>query len=194
MKRLRARYRSGHIRGRRVSDYARERGVNPERKTDTFAQVTLWVDNERWKDVPFVLRTGKAMDRDRMEICVYFENMQSYGECSSLRERSYVLRFDLAKEEQNLDLVNIKGDRGLKGQSMGMDARMSPQPLPSYGRLFLEVMSGNSLLFMRDDEMEEMWRIIQPIADAWEENVVPLQIYRASSKGPVLKERALSTS
>jgi glucose-6-phosphate 1-dehydrogenase len=80
-----------------------------------------------------------------------------------LRERSNVLRFDLAKEELNLDLVNIKDDRGLKWQSMGLDARMSPQPLPSYGRLFLEVMSGNSLLFMRDDEVEEMWRIIQPI-------------------------------
>jgi glucose-6-phosphate 1-dehydrogenase len=77
---------------------------------------------------------------------------------------------------------------------MVLDARMSPQPLPSYGRLFLEVMSGNSRLFIRDDEVEEMWRIIQPIADAWEENVVPLQIYRAGSNGPLLKERALSTS
>ena len=67
---------------------------------------------------------------------------------------------------------------------MRVDDPVSPEHLSPYERLFLEAMSGQSQLFVRDDEVEEMWNIIQPVADAWADNVVPLQSYPAGSNGP----------
>jgi glucose-6-phosphate 1-dehydrogenase len=70
---VRARYGPGKIGERAIPAYADEEGVDPERETETFAQVTLTIDNLRWAGVPFVLRTGKALARDRGEIAVHFK-------------------------------------------------------------------------------------------------------------------------
>ena len=69
---VRARYSAGRIGECQVPNYADEEGIDPARGTETFAQVTLWVDNWRWAGVPFVLRSGKALGRERREIAVHF--------------------------------------------------------------------------------------------------------------------------
>ena len=185
---VRARYKAGEVHGERVPDYARENGVVAERKTETFTQVTLWVDNERWQGVPFVLRSGKALGRDRQEIRVYFNNVKSNGDCLHSDEGHNLLRLNLASEEVNSESYNIQATGGITREPMSLTDRLSSEQLPPYGRLFLEAMSGKSQLFIRNDEVEEMWKIIQPIADAWAENAVPLQIYRAGSNGPPIEE------
>lgn len=185
---VRARYRSGHIEAKRIPDYAREKGVDPERKTETFVQITLEVDNDRWQDVPFVLRSGKALGHERKEISIFFEHGQANG-IGSLSDGHNILRFKLATEDMNPELINLDGKGEMTQDPMNLGDKMFSQPLPAYGRLFLEAMSGNSALFIRDDEVEEMWKVIQPIADAWADNVVPLLIYRAGSDGPVIGER-----
>ena len=69
---VRARYAAGLVGDREVPAYAEEEGVDPGQETETFAQITLSVDNRRWSGVPFVLRTGKALARDRHEVSVRF--------------------------------------------------------------------------------------------------------------------------
>ena len=69
---VRARYSAGRIGECQVPNYADEEGIDPARGTETFAQVTLWIDNWRWAGVPFVLRSGKALGRERREIAVHF--------------------------------------------------------------------------------------------------------------------------
>src|SRR5690606_29873410 len=71
----RARYSAGKIGDRDIPAYADEPGVDPARETETFAQITLWIDNLRWAGVPFVLRTGKALARDRREIVIRFREL-----------------------------------------------------------------------------------------------------------------------
>ncbi|WP_342347863.1 glucose-6-phosphate dehydrogenase [uncultured Nitrospira sp.] len=185
---VRARYRSGEIRGVRVPGYVKNKGVVSERNTETFAQVTLWVDNERWQGVPFVLRSGKALGRDRKEILVHFKNGQRNPESQLSEEGGNVLRLNLASEKVNLGIFTIQEAGGITPAPMGVDDPNSPEHLSPYERLFLEAMSDKTRLFVRNDEVEEMWNIIQPVADAWAENVVPLQIYRAGSNGPPMED------
>lgn len=68
---MRGRYTAGNVKGRTVRDYVNEPGVDPRRQTETYAKIRLFVDNQRWRDVPFVLRTGKAMKQDRQELTVF---------------------------------------------------------------------------------------------------------------------------
>lgn len=185
---VRARYQSGEIGGVRVPGYAKSQGVDPERNTETFAQVILWVDNERWQGVPFVLRSGKALSRDRKEIRVHFTRGQKNTESLLSEEGGNILRLNLASEEVNLGIFTIQEAGGVTPAPMRVDDPISPERLSPYERLFLEAMSGQSRLFVRDDEVEEMWKIIQPIADAWAENAVPLQGYPAGSNGPPLED------
>ncbi len=185
---VRARYRSGEIGGVRVPGYAKSKGVVPGRNTETFAQVILWVDNERWQGVPFVLRSGKALSRDRKEIRVHFKPGQKNTESLLSEEGGNILRLNLASEEVNLGIFTIQEAGGVTPAPVGVDDPISPEHLSPYERLFLEAMSGQSRLFVRDDEVEEMWQIIQPIADVWAENVVPLQVYPAGSNGPSLED------
>ena len=185
---VRARYRSGKIGGVQVPGYEKSEGVDPERNTETFAQVILWVDNERWQGVPFVLRSGKALSRDRKEIRVHFTRGQNNTESLFSEEGGNILRLNLASEEVNLGIFTIQKAGGVTPAPMRVDDPISPEHLSPYERLFLEAMSGQSRLYVRDDEVEEMWQIIQPIADAWAENEVPLQVYPAGSDGPPLED------
>ncbi len=190
---VRARYKRGEVLGVRVPDYARESGVVSDRKTETFAQITLWVDNERWQNVPFVLRSGKALGQDRKEIRVHFNQMQGEEACPFLKEGHNLLRLNLASQEVNPELVNFQRNEEMTQERIHMDDGIPAEQLPPYGRLFLEAMSGKSRLFIRNDEIEEMWKIIQPIADAWTENEIPLQIYRAGSTGPPIQDKIMMT-
>lgn len=190
---VRARYRSGEIGGVRVPGYAKSTGVVPERNTETFAQVILWVDNERWQGVPFVLRSGKALSRDRKEIRVHFKPGQKDTKSPLSEEGGHILRLNLASEEVNLGIFTIQEAGGVTPAPMRVDDPISPERLSPYERLFLEALSGHSRLFVRDDEVEEMWQIIQPIADSWAENVVPLQVYPAGSIGPPLEDTGEGT-
>ncbi len=181
---VRARYQSGRVRGKQIPAYGKEPGINPKRNTETFAQVTFWIDNERWGGVPFVLRSGKALEQDRMEIGVYFKNVDRTKPSIPSHDGHDVLRFDLDSEEVNLNCFTIKKPNGMLSDSLEFAAKLPYQSLPPYGRMFEEAMSGNQRLFIRNDEIEEMWKIVQPIADGWTNNAVPLRTYPAGSKGP----------
>ena len=66
-----------------------------------------------------------------------------------------------------------------------LSAEMAPPELPAYGRVLLDVLSGNSALSIRADEAEESWRVLTPVLDGWSRDLAPLQEYDAGSKGPV---------
>lgn len=179
---IRGRYSSGRIGDRAIPSYIEEIGVNPQRQTETFAQVTLFVDNERWHGVPFLLRTGKALARDCFEVRVYFHS----ASCRSMAESAAaedVLRLQLHPPhlDLRLHLSGLQDPPHLEPVSLVLEAH-SPK-LSAYAKLLRDVLHGNSHFFIRGDEAEESWRIIDPIRIAWAENVVPLLEYPAGSAG-----------
>jgi glucose-6-phosphate 1-dehydrogenase len=182
---VRARYGPGRIGDRHIPAYADEEGVDPDRGTETFAQVTLMIDNLRWAGVPFVLRGGKALNRFRGEIAVYFKPVPHLAFQRADDPRPNVLRLRLKPDQVVLNL-NVNGPYDpFDLEQIELSADFAPQPFFSaYERLFLDLLEGNNTLFVRADEAEEAWRVSDPILDAWGEGVVPLLEYPAGSDGP----------
>ena len=178
---LRGRYSEGRIGSRKVPNYVKEPGVNANRETETFAQVTLWIDNWRWAGVPFVLRSGKALGQDRREIAIYFKSVPHLAFTEESRPRSNVLRLELNPDRMALG-VNINGTGDpFDLEYVELDLGLAPQEISAYGRLLMDVIKGDLTLSIRDDEAEESWRIVEPILEAWRAGQVPLLDYSAGS-------------
>lgn len=181
---VRARYTAGRIGERLVPSYAEEAGVDPERGTETFAQVRLYVDNWRWAGVPFTLRTGKALARDRHEITIFFRPLPHLAFSQDCPRPNFLrLRLDPDRVELGLNLNGLSAPFDQLDQAK-LTADFPPQQLSAYARLLLDVFQGNPVLSIRGDEAEESWRIIEPIQRAWAGGVVPLLEYPAGSSGP----------
>ena len=181
---VRARYAAGRIGDTEVPAYAEEEGIDPERETETFAEITLFVDNWRWSGVPFVLRTGKALARDRAQISVHFKPVPHPAFGQKTLPEPNVLRLGLDPDRISLGVeINGPGDP-FDLEHVELGAELAPQEMPAYGRLLLGVLEGDPTLSIRADEAEESWRIVEPVLEAWNEGRVPLLEYPAGSEGP----------
>ena len=180
---IRARYTAGSIGDRAVPDYVDEPGVEANRQTETFAQVTLFIDNWRWNGVPFVLRTGKALAANRHEIIVRFRPVPYWPFVNSTPAPN-VLRLALDPDQIELALnINGAGDPfDLKRTTLSTELRQ--QDLSAYARLLLDVFEGDAVLSIRGDEAEEAWKIVDPILAAWSNEQTELLEYPAGSDGP----------
>ncbi|HEV2758147.1 MAG TPA: glucose-6-phosphate dehydrogenase [Acidimicrobiales bacterium] len=180
----RARYGAGAIGDRQVPDYTQERGVDPARETETFAEVTLFVDNDRWQGVPFRLRTGKALAIDRREIAIRFrppaDPLFGYEGERPVNQ----LVFQMTPDRMVLDLaLNGAGDPFCL-EPAELELTLAPQDLSAYARLLVEALEGDPALAIRGDEAEACWRIVEPIVAEWEQGTPALLSYPAGSTGP----------
>jgi glucose-6-phosphate 1-dehydrogenase len=182
---VRARYGPGKIGERKIPAYIEEEGVDPDRETETFAQVTFMIDNLRWAGVPFVLRTGKALARNRGEIAVHFKAVPHLPFQRASDPKPNVLRVQLGPDRIALNM-NINGPYDpFDLEQIELRAQLAAQEFFSaYERLFVDLLEGNTTLFIRADEAEESWRVVQPILEGWENGLVPLLEYPAGSHGP----------
>ncbi|MEU9657272.1 glucose-6-phosphate dehydrogenase [Streptomyces chartreusis] len=180
----RARYLAGRVGDRDVLAYADEEGVDPERRTETFAEVELELDSWRWSGTTFRLRTGKALAVDRKEVAVHFRAVPHlpFGHGGEALPNSLI--FGLEPEGLTLDITGI-GSKTHTFVPLELTAGMDPPELPAYGRLLLDVLNGDPALSIRGDEAEEAWRVFEPVLSAWSRGVVPLGEYAAGSDGPV---------
>ena len=180
----RARYRAGRVRGRDIPAYVQEDGVTPEHGTETFAEVALEIESWRWSGTVFRLRTGKAMGETRKEILVRFRPTPHLPFEGSQEPVANTLRFGFDPERVTFDLTGTGPGTESSLVPLTLTARMEPPELPAYGRILLDVLSGNSALSIRADEAEEAWRVVTPVLDGWARGLVPLQEYDAGSTGP----------
>jgi glucose-6-phosphate 1-dehydrogenase len=179
----RARYTAGKIGERSVPSYVEESGVDPSRNTETFTEVTLLLDNERWAGVPFVLRTGKALAEDRYGIRVHFHPVPHLPFEETAPEAN-VLHLRLEPDRMDLQMNIFSSNTSFALQPVHLNTRLAESPLTAYGRLLLDIFQGNPILSIRCDEAEESWRIVDPILAAWRDGVSPMQEYAAGSQGP----------
>jgi glucose-6-phosphate 1-dehydrogenase len=181
---VRGRYGPGRLNGREVPAYVDERGVEGKRHTETFAQVTLSIDNWRWAGVPFLLRTGKALAADRRHIAVHFRPVPHLAFGQRAHPTPNVLTITLNPDQIVLGInVNASGDL-FELDQVDLDSPCGSGGAPAYVRLLFDVLHGDLTLSIRDDEAEESWRIVEPILDVWENGRVPLREYAAGSNGP----------
>jgi glucose-6-phosphate 1-dehydrogenase len=179
----RGRYTSGVIDGVPVPAYVDEDGVDPAHHTETFAEMELQLDNWRWHETRFRLRTGKALGRSRKEVAVHFRPVPHLPRGMHGDPLPNVLRFGLAPENVVVEM-SAAGPRANTLVPVALTAALEPAELPAYGRLLLDVFNRDAALSIRGDEAEESWRVVTPVLAAWAKDLVPLQEYVAGSDGP----------
>jgi glucose-6-phosphate 1-dehydrogenase len=179
----RARYTSGLIDGVSVPAYVDEVSVDPAHRTETFAEMELRLDNWRWHETLFRLRTGKALGRNRKEVAVHFRPVPHLPRGMLGDPLPNVLRFGHEPESIVVELSGV-GPRAHTLVPLTLTAELEPAELPAYGRLLLDVLNRNPALSIRGDEAEESWRVVTPVLSAWAKDLVPLEEYAAGSDGP----------
>ena len=189
---VRAQYTKGFVNGNEVSGYREEDRVNPESETETFVAVKTYVDTWRWSGVPFYIRVGKRLPKKATEISIHFKATPSvlFNQKGS------------DKAEENVLVIRIQPDEGISlrinskqpGAAIRMESvKMNFQYSTSFGksspeayeRLLLDSMAGDATLFARRDEVEEAWKFVDFIQEAWKgQHNIPLAEYEAGSWGP----------
>jgi glucose-6-phosphate 1-dehydrogenase len=173
--------------------YRDEPDVAPDSQTPTYAALRLLVDNWRWRDVPFYLRSGKSLAEKTTEIAVQFKRVphlmfpQSPGDEITPNVLSLCLQPD---EGIHLCFEAKEPGAGMRTRSVDMEfhyaedfgAWMLPE---AYERLLLDALQGDASLFARADEIELAWGLIDPILASWERPDAPaLAFYKPRSWGP----------
>jgi glucose-6-phosphate 1-dehydrogenase len=169
----RARYSAGRLAtGNNVPGYAEEDGVEPERETETLAELVLELDSPRWAGTRFLLRAGKALSRRRKMAIVHFR---------PAGDRANELRIGV----DGPDDVSLHVTGGAPEFPVPLTLSATPpgSELPAYGRVLLHVLDGGSTLSIGGDEAEEAWRVVTPVLEGWANGAVPLDEYPAGSTG-----------
>ena len=187
---VRGQYKGGAIRGGTVDGYLDELG-EADSTTETFVALKLEIDNWRWSNVPFYLRTGKRLNAKHSEIVVQFQEVPH----SIFPEQEYSV-------QPNRLIIRLQPDEGVKLSLMakepgpgGFDLRPVALDLSfeetfgirypdAYERLLMEVLRGNPALFMRRDEVEAAWQWADSIVGAWAQSKQKVETYVAGSWGP----------
>jgi glucose-6-phosphate 1-dehydrogenase len=178
----RARYTGGSIGSRHVPAYVDEPGVDPARDTETYASLTVGVESSRWSGVPFTLRSGKALASDTAEVAVHFRPLPRYLLDQWPAAEPNVLRIGLTRPYVRLSATFNGPERTAETQELA--ARTSAPRFSAYANLVLAMLHNDPMLFIRGDEAEESWRVVDPVVAAWARGDVPLQEYGAGTAPP----------
>ena len=186
---VRAQYGPGYIEGQRVSGYRKDEGVAPHSETETYVALKCFIDNWRWQDTPFYLRTGKRLPRRATEIAIQYHGAphQMFGREASAGLESNTLVLRLQPDEGISLTIGAKVPaQGLRIRSVNMDFMYgfeagSPD---SYETLIFDALQGDATLFTRRDEAEEQWSFVDPIQKGWRSGNSTLPVYDAGTWGP----------
>ncbi|KPV51734.1 glucose-6-phosphate dehydrogenase, partial [Kouleothrix aurantiaca] len=197
---VRGQYGAGRIGGEPAAAYRAEPGVAPDSRTETYAALKLHVDNWRWQDVPFYLRTGKRLPERTSEIIIQLRAAPHQSFPSAV----------VGEWQPNRIVINIQPAEGIllrfQAKQPGLNMRLGPEDMrftykeafdtespEAYETLLLDVMQGDATLFMRADQVEAAWTIVMPVLDHWA-GVKPSEFpnYAAGSWGPEAAEQLLA--
>jgi len=196
----RGQYGPGWLEGERVVGYRNEPDVNPDSDTETFAALKLYIDNWRWQDIPFYLRTGKRLTQKISQAIIQFRPVPHQSFPSSTHQDWLPNRLE----------IDIQPDEGIalhfQAKQPGVDLHLSSQemrfryaeafkttPPEAYETLLLDVIRGDATLFMRADQVELAWEVIEPVLDAWS-SVAPTDFpnYPSGTWGPPSAEALIA--
>jgi glucose-6-phosphate 1-dehydrogenase len=188
---VRAQYDAGWSEGQEVVGYRQEEGVAADSHTETFVAMELEVDNWRWAGVPIFIRTGKRLPKRVTEVALQFQRVPhlpfTAADSEGLHPNALILRI------QPDEGISLRFGAKVPGQAFEvrdvlMDfsygAAFLEEPPEAYERLLLDALMGDPTLFIRSDEVEQAWKIVDPLLDAWQRPDTPLATYPAGTWGP----------
>ncbi len=186
---FRAQYGAGHIGGNPVAGYQEEPGVEKNSVTETFVAAKFYIDNWRWRGVPFYLRTGKRMPNQMSMIAIRFRHppQQLFRETPvETIEPNWVILSIQPSESMHMEIHVKKPGLGMDTRVIQLNAsyrKTDEAPLDAYENLLLDVIEGDRTLFIRFDEVEWSWRVVDPILKYWEQEREFIHTYPAGTWG-----------
>ncbi|MBK1695329.1 glucose-6-phosphate dehydrogenase [Chromatium weissei] len=191
----RAQYAAGQLGTTRCASYREEPGVAANSTTETYAALKLYIDNWRWRGVPFYLRTGKRLERSGSLIAIRFKHppQQLFQFTAIERLKPNWLLLNLQPNEcMRLEIQVKQPGLELRTQTERLDASsctLPPEHIDAYAALLLDVIAGDHSHFLRTDEVNWAWQVIDPILKLWatERDFIPT--YAAGSWGPTEANR-----
>ena len=180
------------VRGQ-YAGYRQADGVAPDSVTPTFAALKLFIDNWRWKDIPFYLRSGKAMNQKTTQVNIQFKRPPN--SIFELTERGDYSRNVLSiciQPDEGIHLTikaKIPDEQIAKSVNMELhykNAFIADNLPDAYERLILDAINGDAQLFIRSDEIESAWTIVDPVIQGWRQDSAapPMRSYAPGSWGP----------
>ena len=201
-KSVRGQYSAGTIDGEPVVGYRGEADVAPDSQTETYLALRLRVDNWRWAGVPVYVRTGKRLPARVTEVALTFRQVPfllfDHRSSRDLRPNTLILRI---QPDEGISLefgAKVPGEK-FHLRSVAMDFSYSEafagaEVADGYERLIHDALVGDATLFIRSDEVEQAWRIVDPYLQAWSEPGGALHLYPAGSWGPHMADLLVERS
>ena len=186
---VKGQYTRGNVQGTQVNSYLEDIGAY-QSKTETFVALKTYIDNFRWKNVPFYLRTGKRMKKRYSEIVINFKEIAHniFPAKEKLNNNKLIIRLQPEERIELIQMTKIPGPGGYRYKpiALSLDYMDSfKERLPeAYERLLIDVIRGNQTLFMRQDELQAAWQWIETVTDSWKQSQQPNVLYEAGTWGP----------
>ncbi len=196
---FRAQYATGNVDGESVAGYMDEDDIAPGSTTETFAAMKLYVDNWRWKGVPFYLRTGKRMKEDNFLVSIRFKRPpQQLFKDTALKqmEPNWILLNIQPEECLRIEMQVKKSGLELETNITQLEACScdNKEQIDAYEALLLEVMEGDQSQFLRFDEVSWAWKIVDPVLRSWMEEQDYIHTYPAGTWGPDVSSRLFDSN
>jgi glucose-6-phosphate 1-dehydrogenase len=187
---FRAQYGKGTINGEKVNGYLQEEHIPPNSVTETYAAMKLYIDNWRWRGVPFYLRTGKRMAKAQSNISICFRHppLQFFRDTQvQCMNPNWVLLGIQPEECIRIEMTVKEPGLEMKTRVSSLDASFrnhDEKAIDAYEDLLLDVLKGDRSLFLRFDEVEHAWCVVEPILQTWAIERDYIATYPAGSWGP----------
>ncbi|MDT8309881.1 MAG: glucose-6-phosphate dehydrogenase [Methylophaga sp.] len=187
---FRGQYAAGEIDGKAVPGYLDDDEVPKDSVTETYAAMKIYIDNWRWRGVPFYLRTGKCMPESKAMIAIRFKKPpQELFKGTDIGDShanwivmglqpDNTLRIELQAKQPGLELTS---------HTVGLETVESDDnkhKLDAYEALILDAIQGDRSLFLRSDEVNLAWKVVDPILEKWSQDKSNVPIYPAGTWGP----------
>lgn len=193
-------YGPARVAGQHVAGFREEGGVDPDAVTDTYAAVTLEVDNWRWAGVPFYIRSGKRMPKRVTDVAIEFNRapLAMFEAGAGRMQETYpnllVIRIQ-PQEGISLRFFSKQPGSGMRLRPVTMDfnygASFGVRSPSAYETLLLDAMRGDATLFTRQDMVEASWTVVEPVMQHWSSTRHEFPNYAAGTWGPAASERML---
>ncbi|MEN8260191.1 MAG: glucose-6-phosphate dehydrogenase [Pseudomonadota bacterium] len=188
---FRAQYDAGTVGNEKVNSYLEENDVPRDSVTETYAAMKLFVDNWRWRGVPFYLRTGKRLAQTQSMISICFKHPpQQFFRNTQVQQcmtPNWILIGIQPEEIMRIEMTVKEPGLGMRTRQTSLDASFRQEDdyvSDAYEDLLLDVIEGDRSLFLRYDEVEYAWRIVDPILRVWATEREYIPTYPAGSWGP----------
>ena len=194
-------YGPGSVGGKPTIGFREEKGVAPDSQTNTFAAVTFMVENWRWANVPFYIRTGKHLPKRVSEIAIQFRSAplavfrNDFSDSTQAAPNLLILRIQ-PEEGISLKFVSKRPGAGMTLRPVAMDfnygSSFGERSPSAYETLLLDAIVGDATLYTRQDMVEASWRAVQPIIDYWSTQRFAFPNYDPGTWGPAAADEMIA--